>query len=63
MNFKEELIEACKRILWLEKEMKQNYSTYSNYLSDEDLLRTIKEIENDEVRHINMAQGILSILL
>ncbi|UCG34909.1 MAG: hypothetical protein JSW17_05305 [Candidatus Omnitrophota bacterium] len=62
MNSREELIESFKRILWLEKEMKDNYSSYRNAMQDEILLSVISEIEADEARHINMAEGILSIL-
>ena len=62
MNSKEELLQACERILYLERQMLDIYSMYSNYLSDQNLLNSIKEIEADEARHINMAERILSIL-
>lgn len=62
MNSKEELIRACERILWLENQMRDNYAMYAKYVKDEDLLRAFKEIENDEIRHINMSQRILAIL-
>lgn len=62
MNSREELIESFKRILWLEKQMKDNYSFYRNAIQDEIFLNIIGEIEADEARHINIAERILSIL-
>ena len=62
MNSKIELIEACKRILWLEKEMRDSYAFYKNILSDESMKSAIKEIENDEIRHMNLSEKILTIL-
>jgi len=62
MNSKEELIKSCERILWIEKEINRKYASYQNHLSDENLLKSLKEIEDDEARHINMAERILSIL-
>tara|TARA_Y100000031_G_C7992622_1_gene279902 strand:- start:144 stop:341 length:198 start_codon:yes stop_codon:yes gene_type:complete len=62
MNTKQELTKMCERILWLEKEMKDSYANYENLLTDQGLLKILKEIEADEVRHINMAQRVLSIL-
>ena len=62
MSSKEELIESFKRILWLEKQMKENYSFYESVVEDEVLLNIMNEIETDEARHINMAERILSIL-
>ena len=46
----------------MEKEMKDSYANYENLLTDQGLLKILKEIEADEVRHINMAQRVLSIL-
>lgn len=62
MNSKEKLLENFKRILWLENQMKEAYSYYGSCLDDKGLLRSIKEIEDDEIRHINMAERIVSIL-
>ena len=62
MSSREELIESFKRILWLEKQMKENYSFYESVVQDEVLLNVINEIETDEARHINMAERILTIL-
>ena len=62
MNYKEELLAAGKRILYMEKQMRDDYAMYIGYLSDQDILDSIKEIEADEIRHINMAERILSIL-
>ena len=62
MSSKEELIESFKRILWLEKQMKDNYSSYEGIVEDEVILNILNEIETDEARHINMAERILSIL-
>ena len=62
MNSKTELVDACKRILWLEQEMRNSYASYRGLLKDEALLLAIKQIEDDEIRHINMSERILSIL-
>jgi len=62
MSTKKELIDMCGRILWIEKQMKESYSIYSSMLKDDEMVSALKEIESDEVRHINMAERILSIL-
>jgi hypothetical protein len=62
MNTKQELTKICERILWLEKEMKDSYANYGNLVTDQGLVKTLKEIEADGARHINMAQRVLSIL-
>ncbi len=62
MNSKEELLTAAQRILYAEKQMRDDYARYISYLTDEDILNSIKKIEADEIRHINMAERILTIL-
>ena len=62
MSSRVELIESFKRIAWLERKMKDDYATYRDLISDEEVLGALCEIENDEIRHINMATRILSIL-
>ena len=62
MNSKAEFIEAFKRILWLEKQMKGSYSQYKKIISDKPLLVAIKAIEDDEARHINMAEQLIALV-
>ena len=62
MNSREELIETYERILRLEKDMRDGYLNYITHLSDKELLKKINEIKDDEIRHINMAERIISIL-
>lgn len=62
MSSKKELAQSFERILWLEEQMKNNYASYKQYLSDEKILSILGQIEKDESRHINMAQRIITIL-
>jgi len=62
MSSRKELIDSFKRIAWIERQMRDLYAGYKESLSDEALINRIGEIESDEARHMNMAQGILSIL-
>ena len=62
MNSKEGLLKAGKRILYAEKQMRDDYARYISYLTDEGILSSIKAIEADEIRHINMAERIITIL-
>jgi len=62
MSTKKELLEISEIILWLEKAMRKDYSRYARDIKDERALKTLKEIENDESRHINMALRMVSIL-
>ncbi len=62
MNSKAEFVEAFKRILWLENQMKNSYSQYKKIISDKPLLTAIKAIEDDEARHINMAERLISLV-
>ena len=62
MNSKSEFIEACTRIQWLEREMRDSYAAYKNLVSDPALLNTLAEIEKDEIRHMNMSEKILTLL-
>ena len=62
MSSRSGLIESFKRIAWLERTMKDDYAAYRDLVSDKEILDKLYEIENDESRHINMAQRILSIL-
>ena len=62
MNTKNELIDAVKRIEWLERQMRDSYAAYKGLVQDEALLRELKAIEADEIRHMNMSERILSIL-
>ncbi len=62
MSSNKELLELFKRVLWIEKQMKESYSIYKNMLSDKSLIDTLQTIESDEARHINMAERIVSIL-
>ena len=61
MSSKEELVEVFNRILWAENEMYGNYQNYSS-LSNDYICQALKAIEDDEARHINMVEQILSIL-
>ena len=62
MSSKDKLLESCKRILWLEQEMRSSYASYKDLLTDAELKETVAKIEQDEARHINMAENILSLL-
>jgi len=62
MSTKKELLETSEMILWLERAMCDDYSRYAQYIKDERILKALKEIEDDESRHINMAQRMVSIL-
>lgn len=62
MSSRGELLEAFKRILWLEEQMRNDYAYYRKLLSDERIMDTLSKIEADETRHINMAKRIISIL-
>ncbi len=62
MSTKKELLEISEIILWLEKAMREDYSRYARDINDERVLKTLKEIEGDESRHINMALRMVSIL-
>ena len=61
MFSKKELIPTFERIHWAENEMRTVYASF-NALADEKLREILKEIEADEIRHLNMVEGILSIL-
>lgn len=62
MNTRKEALELFERMLWIEKEMKDSYSTYKNIVSDQVLRNTMGNIENDESRHINMVENLIAIL-
>ena len=62
MSSKGKLIESFRRILWLEEQMKKDYAYYKQSLSDDKILDTLSHIEADEIRHINMAKRIMTIL-
>lgn len=58
----EDLIRLFERRRWLEREMFDIYSTYTDFLKNERLLNAFKGLRDDEARHINMIEQILSIL-
>jgi hypothetical protein len=62
MSTRVELIETFKRIAWLEERMKTDYASYRDSVSDEEMLKILSTIEDDEIRHMNMAQRTLTIL-
>lgn len=62
MSSRAELLDIAKRMLWLDKEMEKNYAQYSDYLSDTGILKIIRRIHDDEVRHVNIGEKIVSIL-
>ena len=62
MNSKKGLIDACKRVLWVEKEMRDAYSIYRGMLSDPSLKAAVSGMEQDESRHVNLAEKIIAIL-
>jgi len=61
MSSKRELLETFQRILWAENQMRSSYAGYTD-LADEDMQKTLKAIEADEIRHANMVEQIISIL-
>ena len=62
MSTRAELIDAFKRIAWLEERMKKDYASYRDSISDPEMLKILSAIEDDEIRHMNMAQRVLGIL-
>lgn len=62
MKERKDFINACERILWLEKEMMQGYQAYKKFFRDEKITGVFEGLAKDEARHINMAERILVIL-
>jgi VIT1/CCC1 family predicted Fe2+/Mn2+ transporter len=62
MNSREQLLDSFKRIAWLERKMRDDYAAYRALIAGEEINEALGEIENDEIRHMNMAQRVLSIL-
>ena len=62
MSTRQDLIDRCNRMLWLDREMQRTYMGLAGLLSDKELLNAIKEMQADEARHVNMEERILSIL-
>lgn len=61
MRTRDDLINSWKRILWIENEMRDQYASCRE-LVDDNMARLLAAMEDDEKRHINMAERILSIL-
>lgn len=59
---KAELLNIANKGLWLEKEMRDIYTSYKGMLEDKELANAMQEIESDEIRHINMISRVVSIL-
>ena len=62
MISKEKLLERFEGILDLEQTMKKEYDEHIEKLKDEDVLKRLKTIRDQEAEHIELAKKLLDIV-
>lgn len=61
-NNKVELNKIFSDLYLLEKQARDTYSDFLKTLKDEEEIKIVKKIKNDEIRHMEIVQKILSLI-